>query len=137
MQQKTRNGPLDILISDLINKQKIGRSVSTRSPLVKRNTSNCKMQSTDASEGMMDRDDSSRSIKTREEKIKQAMGRMADTVLKKSNAAEKEFEVRLLQQANAADKKAEEAEAAKKKAALQREISRKQTLDHQMKEKRD
>ena len=62
---------------------------------------------------------------------------MADTVLKKSNAAEKEFEVRLLQQANAADKKAEEAEAAKKKAALQREISRKATLDHQMKEKRD
>lgn len=43
----------------------------------------------------------------REEKIKQAMGRMADTVLKKSNAAEKEFEVRLLQQANDADKKAE------------------------------
>ena len=32
----------------------------------------------------------------REKKIQEAMGRMADTVLKKSNAAEKEMEMRVL-----------------------------------------
>lgn len=42
------------------------------------------------------------------------MGRMADTVIKKSHAAEKEMEMRLLQQANEADKRAEMAEKAKK-----------------------
>ena len=36
----------------------------------------------------------------REQKIKDAMSRMADTVLKKSNAAEKEMEKRVIQYAN-------------------------------------
>lgn len=43
----------------------------------------------------------------REKKIKEAMGRMADTVLKKSNEAEKEMERRALQYALEKDRKEE------------------------------
>ena len=44
---------------------------------------------------------------TREKKIQEAMGRMADTVLKKSNAAEKEMEARVIQYAKEKDLKEE------------------------------
>lgn len=72
----------------------------------------------------------------REQKIKDAMSRMADTVLKKSNAAEKEMEKRAVQYANQKDKIAEEKEKAQKLAARNRDIEIKKTLDIQMEEKR-
>ncbi len=65
------------------------------------------------------------------------MGRMADTVLKKSNAAEKELEKRVIQYAAEKDKKAADREQAKIDAARKRDILIKETLDQQMQEKRD
>ena len=50
----------------------------------------------------------------REARIKNAMDKMADTVIKKSNQAEKEAELRAVQYANEMDKKAEMRERAKK-----------------------
>jgi|TARA_B110000305_G_C19034979_1_gene445520 hypothetical protein len=72
----------------------------------------------------------------REQKIKDAMSRMADTVLKKSNAAEKEMEKRAVQYANQKDMIAAEREKAQKQAARNRDIEIKKTLDIQMEEKR-
>lgn len=48
----------------------------------------------------------------REKRIQDAMGRMADTVIKKSNAAEKDAERRLLEQALQRDRDAEAREKA-------------------------
>lgn len=53
----------------------------------------------------------------RENKIKNAMSKMADTVLKKSNAAEKEQEKRFIQYALEKDKREEQREKDKKMAA--------------------
>lgn len=72
----------------------------------------------------------------REQKIKDAMSRMADTVLKKSNEAEKELERRAVQYANQKDKQAEEREKAQKLAARNRDLEIRKTLDIQMEEKR-
>lgn len=72
----------------------------------------------------------------REARIQDAMGRMADTVLKKSNAAEKEFERQLLRQAEEKDRKAENEEKRKKEAARKRDIEIKRVLDQQLQEKR-
>lgn len=58
----------------------------------------------------------------REARIQNAMGRMADTVLKKSNEAEKELERRVIMHASQADKKAEERALAKKEAIRQRDL---------------
>ena len=63
------------------------------------------------------------------------MGRMADTVLKKSNAAEKEMELRVLQYAKERDERDERKEKDKKNAMRHREEDRKKTLDQQIKEK--
>ena len=71
----------------------------------------------------------------REEKIQKAMGRMADTVLKKSNAAEKAMEQRVIQYAKEKDKKEEQREKDKKNKMRLREEERKKTLDQQIKEK--
>lgn len=71
----------------------------------------------------------------REEKIQKAMGRMADTVLKKSNAAEKEMEARVVQYAKEKDLREEKKEKDKKNAVRIREEDRKKTLDQQIKEK--
>ena len=73
----------------------------------------------------------------REARIQNAMGRMADTVLKKNNQAEKELEKRVLQYAEELDRKAAEREQNDKRAARQRDIDIKATLDQQLQEKRD
>ena len=64
------------------------------------------------------------------------MGRMADTVLKKSNAVEKELERRAVQYAIDLDLKKEREENEKKEKARRRDQEIKITLDHQLNEKR-
>jgi hypothetical protein len=64
------------------------------------------------------------------------MGRMADTVLKKNNEAEKIMEKRALQYALEKDKREENAEKQKKQAIRQRDIDIKLTLDHQIQEQK-
>lgn len=64
---------------------------------------------------MLDAQDKKRAEEwaAREEKIKNAMSKMADTVLKKSNAADKELEARVIHYANERDRL--EAEKERKK----------------------
>ena len=57
------------------------------------------------------------------------MDRMAGTVLKKSNAAEKELELRILRAAEARDKKLAEEEQRKKEQMRKRDQDIKLTLD--------
>lgn len=57
------------------------------------------------------------------------MSRMAETVIKKGNEAEKVEELKLLENANKIDKLAEERDRKKKEDAKQREIERKKVLD--------
>ena len=57
------------------------------------------------------------------------MDRMAGTVLKKSNAAEKELEMRVLRAAEARDKRLADEEKAKKERAQKRDQDIKMTLD--------
>ena len=64
------------------------------------------------------------------------MSRMADTVLKKNNAAEKELEKRVIQHALEMDKKAEDRERKKKEMAKRRDEEIRRTLDMQINEKR-
>jgi hypothetical protein len=71
----------------------------------------------------------------RDQKMKNAMGRMADTVLKKNNEAEKVIEKRALQYALEKDKREENAEKQKKQATRQRDIDIKRTLDQQIQER--
>jgi len=63
------------------------------------------------------------------------MAKMADTVLKKSNAAEKELEQRVLQYAQEKDQRAEAEENRRKKYVLDRNNEIKKTLDRQLEEK--
>ena len=72
----------------------------------------------------------------REARINNAMGRMADTVLKKSNAAEKEVEARVMRYAQLAEKKAEAAIQAKADKARARDQEIQRTLGKQLEEKR-
>ena len=72
----------------------------------------------------------------REARIQNAMGRMADTVLKKSNQAEKELERRVQRYAELAHKKAEDELARKKEAARKRDQEIMKTLEHQLSEKK-
>ena len=65
----------------------------------------------------------------REQRIKNAMNRMADTVLKKSNKQEKELEARVVQYANERDRAAEEREKQKKENNKKRDEEVKRTLD--------
>ena len=58
----------------------------------------------------------------REKRIQDAMGRMADTVLKKSNAAEKETEKRMLDQALKRDRENDERDKGRKEAARERDV---------------
>ena len=60
---------------------------------------------------------------------------MADTVLKKSNAAEKEMEARVIQYAKEKDLKEEKKEKEKKNAIRIREEDRKKTLINKSKRK--
>ena len=64
------------------------------------------------------------------------MGRMADTVLKKSNAAEKEAERRAIQYAIDLDNKKAKEEKDRIEAARKRDQDIKMTLDQQMKEQK-
>ena len=64
----------------------------------------------------------------REDKIKNAMSRMADTVVKKNNAAEKEMERRLIAQALEQDKRDDERDRQKKEAAFKRDLEIRRTL---------
>lgn len=64
------------------------------------------------------------------------MERMADTVVARGNALEREMELKLLRAAQERDSKAEAAEKAKKAAARQRDIDIRKTLDHQLAEKK-
>ena len=73
----------------------------------------------------------------REARIQDAMGRMADTVLKKTNAAEKELEARVMQMAEAKYKAAEDADKKKQEARAKRDAEIKATLDRQMMERRE
>ena len=57
------------------------------------------------------------------------MDRMAGTVLKKSNAAEKELELRVLRAADARDKKLADEERMKKERRQKRDDDIKLTLD--------
>jgi hypothetical protein len=57
------------------------------------------------------------------------MGRMAETVVKKSNEAEKAFEIKLLENAQKIDKIAEEKEKKKKDDVRNRELEVKKVLD--------
>ena len=57
------------------------------------------------------------------------MGRMAETVVKKSNEAEKIFEIKLLENAQKIDKIAEEKEKKKKDDVRNRELEFKKVLD--------
>ena len=61
---------------------------------------------------------------------------MAETVIKKSNEAEKAQELKLLENANKIDKQAEERDRKKKEEAKVRENERKKILDLQMMEKK-
>lgn len=72
----------------------------------------------------------------REARIQDAMGRMAETVLKKSNAQEKELERRVMQYAEERDRKAAQDEINKKNAARKRELEVRETLSKQLQEKR-
>ena len=62
---------------------------------------------------------------------------MADTVIKKSNAAEKELERRMLADANERDRKAEEQDQKKKNDAKLREVDRLRQLDMQVQSKKN
>lgn len=86
----------------------------------------------------LDRKDKQRADEwaAREAKIQNAMNKMAETVLKKSNAAEKELERRVIQYAEEREKKAAADEKSRKQKVKQRDIEVKQTLDKQMEEKR-
>jgi hypothetical protein len=64
------------------------------------------------------------------------MGRMADTVLKKSNAAEKELERRAVQYAIELDEKKKREEKDKVDKARRRDQEIKYTLDKQIDEKK-
>lgn len=72
----------------------------------------------------------------REARIQNAMGRMADTVMRKNNDAELELERRVVQYANERDRKAEEAEKRKKQAQRLRDMEIRQVLEKQLQEKR-
>jgi len=87
---------------------------------------------------MLDEQDKKRADEwaAREEKIKNAMDRMADTVIKRNNNAEREDERRLLHYAQERDKKAELKEQKQKDAARKRDIDIKKTLDKQMEEQK-
>ena len=61
---------------------------------------------------------------------------MADTVISKSNAAEKEQERRFLLQALERDKKLEEQDRKKKEEARMRDVEIRKTLAEQMNEKK-
>ena len=63
-----------------------------------------------------------------QQKIKDAMSRMADTILKKSNAAKKQMEKRAVQYANQKDMIEAEREKEQKQAARNRNIEIKKTL---------
>ena len=72
---------------------------------------------------MLDAQDKKRADEwaAREKKIQDAMDRMAGTLLKKSNAAEKELEMRVLKAAEARDKRLADEEKAKKERAQKRD----------------
>ena len=64
------------------------------------------------------------------------MNNMADTVIKKNNAAEKEVEKRAMQYADERDRKAAQDEKRRKDKIKNRDNEIKQTLDKQLEEKR-
>ena len=76
-------------------------------------------------------------VAAREKRIHDAMDRMADTVIKKSNAAEKELERKMLEHALEVDRKADERDAKKKEDARNRDLEIRRVLAKQMAEKRD
>lgn len=76
-------------------------------------------------------------VAAREKRIHDAMDRMADTVIKKSNAAEKEQERKMLAHALEADRKAEERDRMKKEEARNRDLEIRRVLAQQMQEKRE
>ena len=88
---------------------------------------------------MLDAQDKKRADEwaAREAKIKNAMDRMAGTVLKKSNAAEKELEARVIKAAAARDQKLLNEEQKKKEYRQKRDADIKTTLDKQLREKRE
>jgi hypothetical protein len=69
--------------------------------------------------------------------MQDAMGRMADTVLKKSNEAEKEFERQIIRDSNARDLKALNDEKQRKDKMRKRDVEIKQVLDQQLREKKE
>ena len=72
----------------------------------------------------------------REQRIQNAIGRMAETVGKKNQEKQRQEDLRYLQQEKEKDRKAEEKEKEKKDKAFQRETEVRQALAVQMEEKR-
>ena len=64
------------------------------------------------------------------------MNNMAEGVIKKNNAAEKEVERRVMQYAKEHNEKADKEDNRRKQRMRQRDIEIKQTLDKQLEEKR-
>mmetsp|Transcript_4448 Transcript_4448/g.6579 ORF Transcript_4448/g.6579 Transcript_4448/m.6579 type:complete len:133 (+) Transcript_4448:1755-2153(+) len=87
---------------------------------------------------MLDAQDQKRADEwaAREAKIKNAMNKMADTVLRRNNEMEKELELRALQYANEKDRKEELKEKLKKEAIMKRDNDIKKTLDMQIETKK-
>lgn len=85
---------------------------------------------------MLDRQEKVRAeqINAREEKIKKIMNSMGD-VSKKTDAAEREADKRILQQQLQKDKEAEKADKMKKDRARQQNIKMLEALDKQIDEK--
>lgn len=81
-------------------------------------------------EKQMDLNDAKRAAEwqAREKKIRDCMDRMGD-VFKKSDAAEKEFDMRILRDQLKKDKEAEERETKTKRMMRERDIEVKKTLD--------
>ena len=72
----------------------------------------------------------------KDQKIKDAMSRMADTVLKKNNLKEKEAERRAVAYAMEKDQREAEKERTKKEQARLRDLEVLRTLDLQVDEKK-
>ena len=87
---------------------------------------------------MLDQQDKKRAAEwaEREQKIQNAMGRMAETVGKKNEAQQRAEDQRFLQQELEKDRKATEVDKKKKEATFKRESDVRQALAIQMEEKR-
>jgi hypothetical protein len=76
-------------------------------------------------------------FKAREDRINNAMGKMAETVVKRNNKAEKEVERRVVQYAEERDRKAAEEDNRRKQAIRKRDQEVRKVLEQQLIEKNE